>query len=131
MSVATVENILAQANQLPTTEREQLITALSRKPVNNHTAENNDVAQAETGKGKIPPARIIAVNVPYNDRAKEYQWLKEHQREYIGQWVALDGDQLVAHGFNAKEVFAKADSLGIQSPFVLLVEDPDISYIGF
>lgn len=131
MSVATVDNILAQANQLPAKDIEQIITALGRKLGDKYPFENNTVVQAQTGKVEIPPGRVIGISAQFNDRAKEYQWLKEHQREYIGQWVALDGDQLIAHGFNAKEVFATADSLGIQSPFVLLVEDPDISYIGF
>jgi hypothetical protein len=79
---------------------------------------------------EIPPSRIIKTNVPFDDRRLEYEWLAQHQREYIGQWVALKGNQLIAHSYDAKEVFAKAREFNVQDAFVLLVEDPDIPFVG-
>ena len=52
------------------------------------------------------------------DASEELRWLKEHRHEYIGQWVALDGDRLVAHGTNAREVFQTAREAGVKAPFV-------------
>jgi len=52
------------------------------------------------------------------DASKELRWLKEHRHEYMGQWVALDGDRLVAHGTNAREVFQTARKAGVKVPFI-------------
>jgi hypothetical protein len=119
MSTATVENILTQINQLPASERAKVIAALQQQD------------EAPTRRPQFPPDRIISVNEPYIDRTREYEWLKEHEREYIGQWIALKEDRLLAHGPIAKEVFAKARALGVNDALVLLVVDPDIPYMGF
>lgn len=47
-------------------------------------------------------------------RRREMHWLAkpEHQEKYAGQYVALWGDMLVAHGKDAKTVLATARALG-------------------
>lgn len=119
MTGITVENILAQVNQLPASERAELIAALQQR------------REIPPQNSQFPPDRIISVNEPYIDRTREYEWMKQHEREYIRQWVALKGDQLIAHGPEAKAVFAKARELGINDAIVYLVVDPDIPYMGF
>jgi hypothetical protein len=52
------------------------------------------------------------------DLSREIQWLNEHRHEYIGQWVALDGDRLISHGATAREVYAAAREAGVKSPLV-------------
>ena len=47
--------------------------------------------------------------------------MNEHAHEYGGQWVALDGDRLIAHGTNADEVFAAADVDGAYLPLVTYI----------
>ena len=42
-------------------------------------------------------------------------------RRYSGQWVALDGDRLIASGPRAKEVYSKAKAEDVEIPFVELV----------
>jgi len=42
--------------------------------------------------------------------AKSLRWLDENREKYSGQWVALDGDRLIANGPTAKEVYSKAKS---------------------
>ncbi|MCI0388126.1 MAG: hypothetical protein MOB07_05070 [Acidobacteria bacterium] len=32
--------------------------------------------------------RRVSPPLPYKDRSREYEWLKEHSREYARQWVA-------------------------------------------
>lgn len=56
-------------------------------------------------------------------------WIADHAREYKGQWVALDGDRLIAHGANADEIFDAA--AGANLPLVGFVDDPDKIYAGF
>jgi hypothetical protein len=53
------------------------------------------------------------------------RWIHEHQREYAGQWVALDGARLIAASRKYEEVFAAADADGAYAPLVTQVEDPD------
>jgi hypothetical protein len=116
MSAATVETILAQANQLSAEERAKLISKLKQ------------VTETEY---VIPEGRIISTNAPYTDRSLEFKWMKEHEHEYAGQWVAVKGDKLIAHGSIAKEVFAKARESGAPDAIVYLVNDSDLPYMGF
>ncbi len=52
-------------------------------------------------------------------------WLNENRPKYLGQWVALDGDRLIASGQTAKEVYSKAKAEGVKMPFVDLVQDEE------
>ena len=53
-----------------------------------------------------------------------FRWINEHADEYPGEWLALDGDQLLAHGTGLAEVAAAARAAGIQFPLLHLVEPP-------
>ena len=71
------------------------------------------------------PLSEIARRVDVVDCSREMHWLKEHRHKYVGQWVALDGDRLLAHGPNAQEVYDKARALGVPVPSVLRIEASD------
>ncbi len=59
-----------------------------------------------------------------------FKWINEHGREYPGEWLALDGDRLLAHGHDLSEVAAAARAKGVQFPLLHLVEPPrDYHYI--
>jgi predicted DNA-binding antitoxin AbrB/MazE fold protein len=49
---------------------------------------------------------------------KEMEWLRLHRKEHQGEYVALDGDRLVAHGKDGREVFRRAREQGVEVPFV-------------
>lgn len=66
--------------------------------------------------------RIIATGLPVRDRSQEREWLAKNRDEYDGQYVALDGDKLVAHGENHLEVAKKSRELGCQDALILFVE---------
>lgn len=66
--------------------------------------------------------RIIATNLPVRDRSREHTWLAKNQDEFDGQYVALSGDRLLAHGLSLKEVAFKARELGVQDAYVVFVE---------
>lgn len=63
-------------------------------------------------------------------REPEMRWLSEHRREYIGQWVALDGERLVSHNEDLGKVFDEAHAQGVLSPFTAFMEDPDQPTMG-
>ena len=67
-------------------------------------------------------AKIIATDLPVRDFSREHAWLKKHRDEYDGQWVALNGDKLIAAGFDGKEVARKARELGSNGAFITFVE---------
>ncbi len=75
----------------------------------------------QTGKGD----RTVAINWPMKDRSLEHSWLRQHRREYPGEWLALDDGRLISHGLNMKEVAAEAKRQGFNSPYFVRVESPD------
>jgi len=52
--------------------------------------------------------------------------VKENRAAYADQWVAVEGDRLIAADADPLKVFTAAKAQGIRSPFVvhLLAEDP-------
>ena len=85
---------------------------------------SEQVAPAERSQ----PGQLKRVEMP--DFSREMRWIKEHRREYAGQWVALDGDRLLCHGMNAKEVFDAADQSGVEDPFFSHLEPADALPFG-
>lgn len=78
----------------------------------------------------VPPlAPSLAPIVPPEEFATKWEqnrrWLEQHQAQYAGQWVALDGDRLMASGYSAQQVYATLKTAGISGSMVLRVEHPD------
>lgn len=107
MSDITVENILNQISQLPLAEQIRLRQML----------EQREKPKPPRDK-RVPP-------IPVPDSTREMKWVAEHRREYAGQWVALDGDRLIAHGTDSKVVYAAAKADGAYLPMVTFIDDPD------
>ena len=40
------------------------------------------------------------------DASKAIEWLEEHQQEYIGNWVVLDGNRLIGAGDDPRPIVA-------------------------
>ena len=114
MSTPTAENILILIEQLPSTERVRLNQLLEAAPV-----------KAKPPRDKRVPCK------PMPDDTRERQWVTEHKHEYPGQWVALDGDRLVAASPVEEELWDAADADGATLPLVLRISSPDdLPYIG-
>src|SRR5688572_10283523 len=99
----SVDQIIKSIEQLPATEQERIRRWLEDKGAMN---EEKDGSQG-----------------PINRSTKSLRWLHENREKYSGQWVALDGDRLIANGPTAKEVYSKAKTEGVEIPFVELVTD--------
>ena len=56
--------------------------------------------------------------------AREMDWIMEPDMQYVNQWVALDGDRVVAHGSSAKAAYDEAHEKGVASPFMHFVREP-------
>ena len=111
------------------------ITKPSRAIVTLLESTNGQVVEA-SAKSNGQAARVFDKRVPpiipNADFSLSVQWLTEHREEYAGQWVALDGDRLIAHGLDAKEVYAIADASGVRYPMVTQIEPANaLPYAGF
>ncbi len=58
-------------------------------------------------------------------RQRRLEWLKSHREEHGGQYVALDGDQLLAVGPNYRIAREKAQAAGKPNAFVTYLSKPD------
>ena len=63
--------------------------------------------------------------VPARSRQREMKWIADNRSAYAGQWVAVEGDRLVAASMDARKVFLAAKAEGIEIPFVVHVLPED------
>jgi Family of unknown function (DUF5678) len=112
MSTITVENILRQIDQLPPVEQNRLERLLEQRRVKQSSQ------QSKTPRDKRLPDR------PWPEAQAAMKWLREHAHEYRGQWVALAGDRLVAHGSDRETVRAAHKAAGLDASQVLLHRIP-------
>ena len=69
---------------------------------------------------------------PFNDRQREREWLHLNGPRYAGEWVAIEGDQLVSHGENAKAVLQQAWTAGVQHPLLMHIpKEPPLPFGGW
>lgn len=106
MSQATAELIMAEIAALPSEEREKLWAMLNRR-----SSPTGDEAGLSVF---IPPFDA-------RDPAPSLRWIEEHRAEFAGQYVALDGDRLVAHGADPHEVIAAVRASGLNGLFFMLI----------
>jgi len=100
----SLDQIIKSIQELPAPEQERLRRWLDDKGPSNGDAENSTAA---------------------NRSAKSLRWLRENAEKYSGQWIALDGDRLIASGSTAEEVYSKAKAEGVEIPFVELVSQQE------
>jgi hypothetical protein len=92
--MATLEQIIDEARALSPAEKLKLRQAL-----------DHELEQA----------------APLHSGAIESTWVERHRDKYLDQWVALEGDTLIAHGRNAREVYLAARNAGIAGPYIVHV----------
>ncbi|HUY28456.1 MAG TPA: hypothetical protein VMV27_13665 [Candidatus Binataceae bacterium] len=67
------------------------------------------------------------VSTPSAHRGRELNFCAQHPEafaELVGQWVALEGETIIASGLVLATVIAEARKRGIKVPFVFRVEPP-------
>ena len=65
-----------------------------------------------------------------DDSRAELDWLANESRHFAGEWVALDGNRLLAHGPKLAAVKAAAQAEGVSQPFFASVPDSDLPLGG-
>jgi Family of unknown function (DUF5678) len=106
----SVQTLLQEASMLSQPDQFELITLLIQK------MDAPTPAQAESRPTSIKQTV---------SRDREMQWLAENRNKYVGQWVVVEGDRLIASGSNSREVFQAAKQAGIEVPFLVQVEPED------
>jgi hypothetical protein len=66
----------------------------------------------------------------YRTHEREHAWLDAHRDRYLGQWVAVEGDTLIAHGTNPRQIYLAAREAGIEVPYVVKVEKREEPFTG-
>ena len=113
MSILTAENIVNLYVKLPLGERSRVRELIAQEE------EREQLPVKPPRDKRLPPKPMPAGGMEALD------WIAAHRREYAGQWVALAGDRLIAHGLDYDEVWAAANADGAHLPMVTFVEDPD------
>lgn len=111
----TAEQIIETVRALPLSEKEKFF----------------DLAEEERQK-------IISEKKAKKAKAKKEQekfrlamkWLNENRQSYLGQWVCLDGDRLIAHGADAVKLYKEAREKGVEVPFVEHITEENEPYGG-
>ena len=107
MDTITAESVLHLIDQMPPTEQLKLKQLMEQR-----TTPANQLDKRVPSK-------------PMPDDTRTRQWLAQHRREYADQWVALDGDRLIAAGKDHDAVWAAAEADGAHLPLITFIEDPD------
>jgi len=81
---------------------------------------------------EVPTELSLDSAQPVNERRSELRWLASESGQYPGEWVALDGARLVAHGQKLSVVRAAAGAAGVAEPFLARVpRDKDLPFGGW
>ena len=78
---------------------------------------------------RLSPSEVRELGLPpLNNREREIAWRHSHrdelQRRFAGQWVVLEGEEIVAHSEDAAQAVEEARGKGIAVPFVFYVDRP-------
>ncbi len=63
---------------------------------------------------------IVVETASNYDHTPRLRWMETHAAEFAGQYIALDGDRLIAHGADPETVFA-----------ALRAASPPVPYFGY
>ncbi len=69
----------------------------------------------------VPAAR----QVTFRDRSAEMAWAASPDPQFVGEWVVLEGEQVVASGSDPKRLYEDVRAQGISSPFLIFVSSDD------
>jgi len=75
--------------------------------------------------GDLGRSGVEARPVPAGYRARELDWRRTHAdvlRAFANEWVALEGEEVVAHGPDPVQVVNEARARGIATPYIFFVE---------
>ncbi len=99
------------------------------KPLTLRVGARISVAVEELDDGSSAPPR------PLGHRQREQAWRRTHGDVlcgYAGEWLVLEGEEIIAHGGDPVDLVKQARERGIRSPYVFFIEpvQPGVIKIG-
>jgi hypothetical protein len=64
------------------------------------------------------------------DFTDSQKWLAENAKNYIGEWIVLDGARLIGSGENPLPIVEKARREGVEIPFVQFISESREPFMG-
>ncbi len=113
--IQTAEQIIESIRALPSDERGRLLKAVE--------LENDKQTWQNGTKDEVAEQSTRF--------RKAQQWIEDHKVEYDGQYVLLDGEQLLGNGTNPQSLYAYARSIGIKSPYVTRIKAVELPFGGW
>ncbi len=113
--IQTAEKIIESVRALPKIEREKFF---------NWAEEEKKRISAENEVKKA------SLKDEQNKLQLAMKWIDENRQKYLGEWVCLDGNKLVAHGTDAVKLYREAREKGIIVPFVEHLVEENKPYGG-
>ncbi|MBI3928546.1 MAG: ribbon-helix-helix domain-containing protein [Armatimonadetes bacterium] len=102
------------------------VTVILREAIYKYLGESRTAQDSQSARGAIIEAPAPASGAPPpGDRHRELEWRRTHAdllKQYAGQWVVVEGQELVDHGKDATSVVAEARRRGIVVPYIFRVE---------
>ncbi len=80
-------------------------------------------------KATIRSAKAVQdkLSSPYGHRVVENEWLRAHPEELrkcAGEYVIVEGTEIIAHGKEPAELFEIAQRRGVKIPYIFFVQPP-------
>jgi hypothetical protein len=119
MAIDILNELTIQSQRLTKDEKLILASRLIAQVRNSKTPDIDDNVETKSN-GSILQTKIQLAQ----------KWLTEHENEFAGQYVALDGDQLIAHKKTGKEVLDEAHKAGVKPPFITRIDAPEDQPFG-
>jgi predicted DNA-binding antitoxin AbrB/MazE fold protein len=86
--------------------------------------EGQRVQIAVSDKTSLAVTDTTSLNENACSRRAEQEWFGAHGADYLGEWLALQGNQMISHGADLLAVRDEARAKGVQHPlFVRVPED--------
>jgi len=139
MTQPVYDGVLRQALDLPDEQKVRLLEEILQHELGSSAGNNRSFLKkldealtrltARVRSGVMAPEHSASLQTSGSPRrpdpAPAMEWLRLHSKEYGGQWVALDGSRLIAHGPDAMDVYAAAQADGAYLPLIDYIEPAD------
>lgn len=109
-------------------EQSERLSVIEKQLLANHLLEQ--IKLEGTLPNNANSVSLQSIDDELQKRKQHIQWIKDHQAEYAGRYVALNGYCLVGEGGSYPEAYEMARKAGIQKPFVTQVFAPNSKVFG-
>jgi hypothetical protein len=118
MTSKVYQEIVQRIPLLTAEERARLLGLLQIDSGESGKSNDPVPTQGKQNGAADSPIRLV----PVKSFDEERKWISQHRAQYRGQFVALNGDKLLAHGNDEGDVIDQARDAGVQAPFVTYIE---------